>query len=205
MAVYSPLVTGTAAMNAARSGSPLDDDALWDALVRNASSQLPPDVTPVAAPTPPAEAARPAAKQAAPRPRRQRTSRYRNITRFDYGNTHGYFVRLSWKHDRRSKFFSDGKYGDRLAALAAAIAWRDQTCEEMGKPNANAPTRKDLGIHRRTKEGRDVFEATWYEDGRHRRTSFSVRKHGVKQARALAIEARARALKAYQDRLKAEG
>lgn len=191
-------------MNAARSGSPLDDDALWDALVRDASSHLPFDAAPATAAEPTETRARTATRPAT-RQRRQRTSRYRNITRFDYGNTHGYFVRLSWKHDRRSKFFSDGKHGDRLAALAAAIAWRDQTCEEMGKPNANAPSRKDLGIHRRTKEGRDVFEATWYEDGRHRRTSFSVRKHGVKQARALAIEARARALKAYQDRLKAEG
>jgi hypothetical protein len=191
-------------MNAARSGTPLDDDALWDALVRDASNHIPYDVVPVTAAEPPAKAAV-LPRKVASRPRRQRTSRYRNITRFDYGNTHGYFVRLSWQHDKRSKFFSDGKYGDRLAALAAAIAWRDQTAGEMGKPNANAPARKDLGIHRRTKDGRDVFEATWYEDGRHRRTSFSVRKHGAKQARQLAIEARARALKAYQDRLKADG
>jgi hypothetical protein len=54
----------------------------------------------------------------------------------------------------------------------------------IAKPSPKAPPRKDLGIHRRVKDGRDIYEATWYEDGRHRRTSFSVRKHGARQARA---------------------
>lgn len=191
-------------MDAARSRKGFDEDALWDALVRDVTSRMPLELAVGEPPAPPPldhtlESA-PAAKERARRVPRPRTSRYRNITRFDYGNTHGYFVRLSWKHERRSKFFSDGKHGDRLAALAAAIAWRDRTAEELGKPLGKAP-RKDIGIHRRVKDGRDVFEATWYEDGRHRRTSFSVRKHGAKQARALAIEARARALQAYQERL----
>lgn len=184
-------------MDAARSRRDFDDDTLWEALVRDAAGDLPAEQA-QGAPAAPGPK-RPAAGRAA----RPRTSRYRNITRFDYGNTHGYFVRLSWKHERRSKFFSDGKHGDRLAALAAAIAWRDSTAQELGKPQGKAP-RKDLGIHRRTKDGRDVFEATWYEDGRHRRTSFSVRKHGVKQARALAVEARARALEAYNERIRRE-
>jgi hypothetical protein len=194
-------------MDTARFTSPLDDDALWASLVRDATKNLPLTQAPDEAPAAPTPAPTPSAAADAPvaRGRRQRTSRYRNITRFDYGNTHGYFVRLSWKHDRRSKFFSDGKHGDRLAALAAAIAWRDATAEEMGKPNGKAAAKKDLGIHRRLKDGRDVFEATWYEDGRHRRTSFSVRKHGVKQARALAVQARAKALQAYQERLKLQG
>lgn len=194
-------------MDVARRQKGLDDDKLWESLVRDATSTMPfelPAEEPAPAPGEPAAAPRPARKERAAHTARQRTSRYRNITRFDYGNTHGYFVRLSWKHERRSKFFSDGKHGDRLAALAAAIAWRDRTAQELGKPQGKAP-RKDVGIHRRVKDGRDVFEATWYEDGRHRRTSFSVRKHGVKQARALAIEARARALQAYQERLNAGG
>lgn len=195
-------------MEAARSRKGLDEDALWDSLVRDAASRMPLELAlgesaTATTPTPQIESdPPPSARARTGRTARPRTSRYRNITRFDYGNTHGYFVRLSWKHERRSKFFSDGKHGDRLAALAAAIAWRDRTAEELGKPIGKAP-RKDIGIHRRVKDGRDVFEATWYEDGRHRRTSFSVRKHGVKQARALAIEARARALEAYQERLNA--
>lgn len=186
-------------MDAARSHNRLDEDKLWDSLVRDAASRLPLGLAPE---EPPAAPASPRKERDAVRARRPRTSRYRNITRFDYGSTHGYFVRMSWKHERRSKFFSDGKHGDRLAALAAAIAWRDSTALELGKPQGKAP-RKDLGVHRRVKDGRDVFEATWYEDGRHRRTSFSVRKHGVKQARALAVDARARALQAYQERLNA--
>jgi hypothetical protein len=191
------------AMNAVSSSRTLDDDALWAALARDAAERLPLELAEPVAPAPQQPA--PAERARAVRTPRPRTSRYRNITRFDYGSTHGYFVRLSWKHDRRSKFFSDTKYGDRLAALAAAIAWRDSTAQEMGKPSGKAASRKDLGIHRRVKDGRDVYEATWYEDGRHRRTSFSVRKHGLRQARALAIEARARALEAYEARLRAAG
>lgn len=183
-----------------------DNDEMWESLAREASARLPQNLAPpLSEPSPPSSASPPepepevieAEPAAAPRKRRgPRTSRYQNITRFDYGNTHGYFVRLSWKHDRRSKFFSDGRYHDRLDALAAAIAWRDRTTREMGKPTiATAPSKKkSVGVHRRTKDGREVYEATWYENGRHRRTSFSIRKHGEKEARALAVAARQRAL-----------
>ena len=47
-----------------------------------------------------------------------------------------------------------------------------------------------MGVRKIQKEGRWVYEATWREDGRVRRTSYSIAKHGEKQARALARKAR---------------
>ena len=101
---------------------------------------------------------------------RIRSVRHKNITRVDHeaSRTHGYNVRIQWQGERRSKFFSDRIYGDRLAALFAAIDWRNATEKELGKPRTE---RQVLGIVysssgipgvRRVREGHtDYYEATW--------------------------------------------
>lgn len=59
--------------------------------------------------------------------------RYRNITRMDYERTHGWWVRFQFgasqpgQREVLSKHFSDGTHGGKRKALAAAIAWRDET------------------------------------------------------------------------------
>lgn len=191
------------------------DDALWNRLAREAASRLPDDLLPplseVTAPSQPepilpttpaiAETAAPETRSRARKGRKPKTTRYLNITRIDHKRTHGYYVRVRWKHVTRSKMFSDGKYGDRLSALAAAIEWRDRVTRELGKPaNGKVSKSATIGVHRRIKDGRDVFEATWYEDGRHRRTTYSVAKHGVEKAKALAVAARQQALQARLER-----
>ena len=50
----------------------------------------------------------------------------KHITRLDYQKTHGWWVRIRRKSNPCSKLFSDGVYGGRDKALAAAIAWRDE-------------------------------------------------------------------------------
>jgi hypothetical protein len=185
-----------------------NDDALWEQLVQQAAQRIPHDLAPplseVSVPGAPAQPAlappEPAKEPETPKaPRGPRTTRYLNVTRMDYPKAHGYFVRVTWKGVQRAKLFSDGVYGDRFAALAAALDWRDQMTKELGKPPPGQALRPDIGIHRVTKDGRDVFEATWLVNGKQGRTSFSVRKHGVKQARALALAARQRALSKRQD------
>jgi hypothetical protein len=131
---------------------------------------------------------------------RQKTTRYKGISRIDHKRTHGYFARVSWEGRVHSKLFSDKKHGDRLAALAAALEWRDEMEKQLGKPRteemvfgkAVAGSSK-IGIHKRVKDGRLVYEATWREGQKVKRTSYSIRKHGEKKARALAIAARERA------------
>jgi hypothetical protein len=182
-----------------------EDDALWDRLVQEAALRIPHDLAPPLSevsvpgsptpPEPPPAAPEPTDLPASQRtPRGPRTTRYLNVTRMDYPKAHGYFVRVTWKGVQRAKLFSDGVYGDRFAALAAALDWRDKMTKELGKPEPGQPLRPDIGVNRVTKDGRDVYEATWLVNGKQGRTSFSVRKHGIKKARALALAARQRAL-----------
>jgi hypothetical protein len=185
-----------------------DDDDLWERLAQDAAQRMPHELAPplseVSVPGTVAPPAQPQPEPDAPaapsRPARgPRTTRYLNVTRMDYPKAHGYFVRVSWKGVQRARLFSDGVYGDRFAALAAALDWRDQVTKELGKPSPGKPSRPDLGVNRVTKDGRDVYEATWLVNGKQGRTSFSVKKHGAKQAHALALAARQRALLGRKD------
>lgn len=130
---------------------------------------------------------------------RPKTTKHKGITRIDHPTkrTFGYFVRVTWNKQRRSKFFSDSVYGDRLAALAAAIEWRNATERELGKPRTErqvigvARTSTGIvGVRRTIKDGREVYEATWRDGNRIRRTSYSIAKHGERRALALARRAR---------------
>jgi hypothetical protein len=128
--------------------------------------------------------------------------KYKSITRIDHPakRTFGYFVRVTWKKQTRSKFFSDRKCGGRLAALHCAIEWRDVTEQELGKPRSErvviGSARNStgvVGVRRMVKEGSEVFEVTWRKPGnRVGRTSFSIAKHGEERAFELAARERRR-------------
>lgn len=131
---------------------------------------------------------------------RPKTTRYKGITRIDHPpkKTYGYNVRVRWKGTTYGKFFSDRKYGDRLAALAAAIEWRDATEKEIGKPRTEHPvvsvnSRNKtgfIGIRRRREGNHESFEANWVLNGKVGRTRFSITRHGEKGALKLAMRAR---------------
>lgn len=132
---------------------------------------------------------------------RPKTTKHKGITRIDHPakRTFGYFVRVTWNKQRRSKFFSDSVYGDRLAALGAALEWRNLAERELGKPRTerqvigvSRTSTGIVGVRRTVKDGREVYEATWREGGRIRRTSYSIAKHGEKRALSLARRARER-------------
>lgn len=132
-----------------------------------------------------------------------RTTRHKNITRIDHPakRTHGYNVRVAWKGEKYGKFFSDRIHGDRLAALDAAIAWRDKTEKQIGKPRTEHQvvgwhSRNNtgvVGVRRRKRGNVEVFEATWISRGDKRKrvtTCFSIARHGEKKAFKLALRAR---------------
>ncbi|HMQ32943.1 MAG TPA: AP2/ERF family transcription factor [Chloroflexaceae bacterium] len=132
---------------------------------------------------------------------RPKTTKHKGITRIDHPakRTFGYFVRVTWNKQRRSKFFSDSVYGDRLAALGAALEWRNLAERELGKPRTerqvigvSRTSTGIVGVRRAVKDGREVYEATWREGGRIRRPSYSIAKHGEKRALSLARRARER-------------
>ena len=57
----------------------------------------------------------------------------KHITRLDYQKTHGWWVRIRRKSNPCSKLFSDGVYGCREKALAAALDWRDEKLSSSPK------------------------------------------------------------------------
>lgn len=132
----------------------------------------------------------------------KRTVKHKNITRVDHpaSRTHGYNVRIQWKGERRSKFFSDRRFGDRLAALFAAIDWRNATERELGKPRTERlvlgtprSSSRFVGVRRLRENHTDYYEATWATTaGKQGRTRFSIARHGEKKALQLARQARQR-------------
>ena len=55
-----------------------------------------------------------------------------NITRFDYGNSHGWWVRIRRGSRAVSHFFSDGIHRGKRAALVAALTYRDKELRRLG-------------------------------------------------------------------------
>jgi hypothetical protein len=170
----------------------LDLRALCDDLDQQINNESPV----VAAPLAPARAQRRNAGSA-----RKKTTKYKGVTRIDRDAgrqsdgrritaTHRYMVRVFWRKERHQAFFSDRKYGDRLAALDVAVASRDHTEARIGRPrtdrtvigfaNSNSG---ELGISRRTVHGHAVFEVAWRDpSGKNRRTTYSIDKNGEKRA-----------------------
>lgn len=132
---------------------------------------------------------------------KSRTTKHKNVTRVDQPskNTHGFNVRIQWKGDLHTKFFSDNVCGDRLSALHDAIQWRDATEKSIGKPHT---TRQVIGLSSRNKTGvigvrrrkrgnTEVYEATWITDeGKVGRTTYSIARHGERKAFKMAVKAR---------------
>jgi len=119
---------------------------------------------------------------------------------------HGYFVRLARRGNIHSAFFSDKKHGGRSLAFAVAQKYYRELRLKLGEPKTNSrrfwaevPRRKGRsGIHgvqkiinRRSGKPVIVWRATWSpEPYMARKKQFSVRKHGAKRAKLLAIRAR---------------
>jgi hypothetical protein len=120
--------------------------------------------------------------------------REKNITRFDYGNTHGWWVRFqrstAGRHRVVSKMFSDAVHGGKRKALRAAVAWRDQTLAALSASDSGAARRAvERGYVKRTELARRV--GTWpvyiawirMPDGRAASTSFSIARWGEREAK----------------------
>lgn len=143
-----------------------------------------------------------------------KTTRHKGITRIDYPpkRTYGYMARVPWQGRMHQKFFSDKKYGDRLGALTAALEWRDRTERELGKPRSEEPVISPtptsntgvLGVSRVISGGKPKMQVTWSENGKVRRTSFSIERHGERGALKLARAKRIEADKQKRERALAE-
>ncbi len=119
---------------------------------------------------------------------------HHHITRFDYGRTRGWWVRIRRQPNPCSKLFSDRIFGSSEKALEAALAWRDEKLEDR-------PLRKyryQESVHKRIKTGvvglylinKDRRPGTQGQiavsvadrTGRHIGTQYSISKWGVRRA-----------------------
>jgi hypothetical protein len=138
-----------------------------------------------------------AAFYAAPPPRRPKTTRHKNITRIDHPpkNTYGYNVRIRWNDQHYGKFFSDRVYGDRLAALDAAVEWRNMIEKQIGKPRTDITiigkvnAKSGMKNIRRILENHTEYYVVTGVDGNHKKrcTRYSINKHGERRALRMAL------------------
>lgn len=135
----------------------------------------------------------------------------KSITRMDYKKNKGWYVRVKFKGEEHRKYFSDKTWGGIETALEAAIQWRNEKEEELGKPRTErmllSKANNDLGIVgvRRCiswtgatdKEGNKLpnytptYTVSWSPKPNVRKIrSFSVAKYGEDNARDMAIRLR---------------
>jgi hypothetical protein len=153
----------------------------------------------------PAIVAQPASRRGrARRPRSEKSVKHKNITRVDRDRPgrapeHGFHVRLSWKREVFQKWFSDKAHGDRLGALAAALAWRDAKERELGKPRSEHGIKGQdvtsntgiVGVSRLDVDGHPYYRALWRDpEGRQHVRFFRIDRLGEKRALRAAVKAR---------------
>jgi hypothetical protein len=124
--------------------------------------------------------------------------KFKDIARIDQieKHTYGWYARVRFKGKVYPKFFSDKKCGGKAQALLSAIAWRDSTRKEIGKPASDkhivtvssTPTGV-VGVRLNEKENR--YEVSWVSAiGKQGKTSVSIKKHGKKKAFKIACGVR---------------
>ena len=133
-------------------------------------------------------------------PRELKSTRHKNVTRVDRParSMHGFHVRMGWQGKVYQKWFSDEKHGDRLGALAAAIAWRDAQEVALGKPRSertvigrSSSSTGHVGVTKVTLGTNVYYRALWHDpDGRMRRRFFNIERLGEQRALKAAIRTR---------------
>ncbi len=140
---------------------------------------------------------------------------YRYIRRIDRNGTHSWHVTIRRAKQAITKHFSDNVYEGKQKALEAAIRFRDALLKKLDTDDY-ALWKRRLGCHNRNTSGTPgvgryvnkytnnhgvvteypSWQAFWKdkEGKRHIRT-FGVSTYGEEQARELAIEARANAMR----------
>lgn len=129
---------------------------------------------------------------------KNQAEKHKDIARVDQASkrTYGWYVRVRFNGKIHAKLFSDLRHGGRAASLLAAIAWRDSTEREIGKPrtNRNIVTRSNtnagvVGVRQNEKLNR--YEVSWVTpQGKHGKTTVSILKHGKEKAFKIACERR---------------
>ncbi|MBV8781945.1 MAG: hypothetical protein JO353_11160 [Phycisphaerae bacterium] len=98
----------------------------------------------------------------------------------------GWQVRMMRKGKRLGKFFADSKYGGKKKALSAASAHRDELVSQRDKEK-RPPRARSIVVNRG--EAQYLQIRVPLGDGQSRTTEFSIRRHGMRKAKQLALAA----------------
>lgn len=126
------------------------------------------------------------------------SERHKDIARIDQPSkkTHGWYVRIRFQGKTHSKFFSDLKHGGKALSLLNALAWRDATEQEIGKPRTDrhivSVSNTQTGVVGvRLNEKLNRYEVSWVKlNGKQGKSSVSIQKHGKEKAFGIACEKR---------------
>jgi len=146
-------------------------------------------------------------------PSRQDLHGMHNVTRMDYSKAKGWWVRIIKDNTHYSKLFSDSRYRSSEHALVAAISYRNELLGELfgsrsaGKRRGKSKQRYNSGVigvtHNMRLKNNEYLEeswvASWMENGRQCKKSFSVRKHGYDVAFQKSCDLRRQMAKKFSD------
>lgn len=123
----------------------------------------------------------------------------RGIKRFDYGVTHGWWVRVSRDRTMFREIFCDKKYGSIHEALRRAVLYRHEilssfpvTIKQINHRALPLDPEKRISLIKQKgkKQPFIAWKARWYTaDFRIKKAEFSVLKYGNDEARLLALNA----------------
>lgn len=124
----------------------------------------------------------------------------KGLTRYDFGNSHGWWVRVERDQAKFHQFFSDGKYGGIEGAFIEAINFRHEIISsfplEMRRkvlPKRGLSSSPEERISRCVSKGKKQpyvsWKAVWYDENyKVQKREFSVLKYTEEGARTLALE-----------------
>jgi len=121
------------------------------------------------------------------------------IRRHDYGNMHGWWVRVQRDRTMFRKLFSDGVHGSIQESFKQAILYRHEVISSFPVTikklsNRGLPLDPEKRIKRREDKGRlrpyVYWQARWYnKDHEIEKANFPVFTHGEENAKTMALEA----------------
>jgi len=110
----------------------------------------------------------------------------RNITRFEFGRTQGWWVRIRRRGRQVQAFFSDGKHGGRKAALREARRQRDRWLRTLPEPIDPRRKKPSLRVYRDDSSGHPAWRVhIRFPGGGVASTSRSITLYGTREARRL--------------------
>jgi hypothetical protein len=113
-------------------------------------------------------------------------AREKNVTRFEFGRTRGWWVRIRRRNRKVQAFFSDGKHGGRAAALAKARRQRDRWLRTLPPPIDPRRKKASVRIYRDASSGYPAWRVhIRFPGGGVASTSRSIRLYGSSEAKRL--------------------